>query len=102
MQVYDLQDHRPAPVLRRIYDNLLAAEAAGDARAAYFRTHLRILAAGGDGTVAWLLGTIADLELDPPPHVAVCPASSRVTPPPLSAPFRTLRESLPRPQSLHL
>lgn len=70
-QVYDLQDHRPGKVLRRIFDNLAQAEAAGDARASYFRRHLRILAAGGDGTVAWLLGTIADLKLDPPPHVAV-------------------------------
>jgi len=72
-QVYDLQDHRPGKVLRRIFDNLAQAEAAGDARASYFRRHLRILAAGGDGTVAWLLGTIADLKLDPPPHVAVLP-----------------------------
>lgn len=71
VQVYDLQDHRPGKVLRRIFDNLAQAEAAGDARASYFRRHLRILAAGGDGTVAWLLGTIADLKLDPPPHVAV-------------------------------
>ena len=40
-------------------------------QAAYFRTHLRVLAAGGDGTVAWILGTIAELGLDPAPHVAV-------------------------------
>lgn len=34
---------------------------------------MRILAAGGDGTVAWILKTIRDLELDPPPYVAVMP-----------------------------
>lgn len=43
------------------------------------RTHphpcsrLRILAAGGDGTVAWLLKTIKELQLQPPPLVAVMP-----------------------------
>lgn len=34
---------------------------------------MRILAAGGDGTVAWILKTIRDLELDPAPYVAVMP-----------------------------
>lgn len=34
---------------------------------------MRILAAGGDGTVAWILKTIRDLGLDPEPHVAVMP-----------------------------
>ena len=34
---------------------------------------MRILAAGGDGTVAWILKTIRDLRLDPEPHVAVMP-----------------------------
>lgn len=35
--------------------------------------HLRILAAGGDGTVAWILKSIEDLELEPAPPVAVLP-----------------------------
>lgn len=72
-QVYDLHDCRPADVLRCIWENLADAEESGDSRAAYFRSSLRILAAGGDGTVAWLLGTIADLGLTPPPRVAVLP-----------------------------
>ena len=33
----------------------------------------RILAAGGDGTVAWILKTIHELRLEPPPQVAVMP-----------------------------
>ena len=37
------------------------------------RRNLRILAAGGDGTVAWLLKTIGDLGLEPQPAVAVLP-----------------------------
>lgn len=36
-------------------------------------SHLCILCCGGDGTVAWVLKTIRDLQLNPPPHVAVCP-----------------------------
>lgn len=34
---------------------------------------LRILAAGGDGTVAWILKTIDELRLEPQPQVAVMP-----------------------------
>ncbi len=36
-------------------------------------SRLRILAAGGDGTVAWILKTVRELQLDPPPAVAVMP-----------------------------
>ena len=31
------------------------------------------MAAGGDGTVAWLLKTIKELKLQPPPLLAVMP-----------------------------
>ena len=34
---------------------------------------LRILAAGGDGTVAWILKTVRELQLDPAPAVAIMP-----------------------------
>ena len=37
------------------------------------RSKFRILAAGGDGTVAWILKTVMELGLDPPPPVAVLP-----------------------------
>ncbi|KAL4424008.1 hypothetical protein ABPG75_001309 [Micractinium tetrahymenae] len=72
-QVFDLAESRPAPVLRTIWDNLLAAEARGDPLAGHIRRSLRILAAGGDGTVTWLLKTIRELRLDPPPAVAIMP-----------------------------
>ena len=36
-------------------------------------SRLRILAAGGDGTVAWILKTIRELQLEPAPAVAVMP-----------------------------
>ena len=34
---------------------------------------MRILAAGGDGTVAWILKTVRELGLQPEPGVAVMP-----------------------------
>lgn len=37
------------------------------------RRKLRIVAAGGDGTVAWLLSTIKKLDVSPPPAVGVLP-----------------------------
>lgn len=37
------------------------------------RRNLRILAAGGDGTVAWVLKSIRDLGMTPPPAVAIMP-----------------------------
>ena len=51
-------DCRPAIVLRKLWDNFDKAIAAGDTRAAHYKSALRVLAAGGDGTVAWILGTI--------------------------------------------
>lgn len=33
----------------------------------------RILVAGGDGTVAWVLNTIASINIDPPPQVSILP-----------------------------
>jgi diacylglycerol kinase (ATP) len=33
----------------------------------------RILAAGGDGTIGWILNTIVSLNIEPFPEVAICP-----------------------------
>ncbi|KAF8071142.1 DGK4 [Scenedesmus sp. PABB004] len=72
-QVFDLACHRPDTVLARIWSNFDAQEAAGNARAARVRARLRILACGGDGTVAWILKAIQQLRLQPQPPVAVMP-----------------------------
>ena len=42
-------------------------------RAAVVCRRFRILAAGGDGTVAWILKTIHELKLQPAPQVAIMP-----------------------------
>ena len=68
-----MTEHRPHHVLSVLWKNLTDAEGSGDAEAGYVRHNLRILVAGGDGTVTWVLGTILELGLSPPPAVAVMP-----------------------------
>jgi hypothetical protein len=51
--VFDLSKHKPDVVLRRLWSNLEAAIQAGDSAAKTYRERLRILVAGGDGTIAW-------------------------------------------------
>ncbi|MEW5309996.1 MAG: hypothetical protein WDW38_001832 [Sanguina aurantia] len=72
-QVFDLSTHRPDRVLARMWENLRVMEAGGHARARILRSKLRILVAGGDGTIAWVLKTIKDLDLKPAPPVAIMP-----------------------------
>ena len=73
-QVFELADHRPDRVLGAVWKNLGERVARGDGAAIALRDRLVVLAAGGDGTVAWVLKTLADLRLEPaPPPVAVLP-----------------------------
>jgi len=72
-QVFDLAEHDPAVVLKRVYENLTALASAGDYASIAVRSRLVLLAAGGDGTVAWVLKAVSDLKLTPPPAVAVLP-----------------------------
>jgi len=63
----------PGPVLATVLRNLDAAAASGDAAAAHLRARLAVLVAGGDGTVAWVLGTLADLAAAGAPGAASPP-----------------------------
>uniref|UniRef100_A0A7S0RL32 Diacylglycerol kinase n=1 Tax=Chlamydomonas leiostraca TaxID=1034604 RepID=A0A7S0RL32_9CHLO len=72
-QVYDLSEYRPDKVLAKLWDNLKEAEAGGDRAARVYRERLRVLVAGGDGTIAWVMGCIKALGLRPPPPVAIMP-----------------------------
>ena len=68
-----MSQHRPAAVLKTLWANLEAGEARGEAAAAHIRAHLRIVVAGGDGTITWVLGSIMELGLTPAPPVAALP-----------------------------
>eukprot|EP00892_Ulva_mutabilis_P011273 jgi/Ulvmu1/8518/UM044_0052.1 len=72
-QVFDLGTHKPDGVLRQVYANLDKIAAARPQDALHMRQQLRIVACGGDGTVAWVLQTIGRLGLQPEPPVAVVP-----------------------------
>ena len=73
MGQFDVAVDRPNVVLSKFWSNLLKAEKSGDTHASFIRNNLRILVAGGDGTVTWVLGSIMDLALDPMPPIAVMP-----------------------------
>lgn len=63
--------HPPGAVLKQLWSTL--DHDRDDENAAYIKSHLRIVVAGGDGTVTWVLGCISDLGLSPAPAVAVLP-----------------------------
>jgi len=73
LQVFDLSINKPGPVMRKLWANFDEAAAAGDEDADATRAKLRVLVAGGDGTIAWVLGTIKQLGLVPEPPVAMIP-----------------------------
>lgn len=70
---FDVTQYQPKFVLENFWKKLDEEGRRGDAIASHIKEKLRIVVAGGDGTVAWVLGTISDLKLDPAPAVAVMP-----------------------------
>ncbi len=58
MQVFVLPQHKPAEVLHRLYLNLTAAIKGGDKQAESVLNNLRLVAAGGDGTISWVLQAV--------------------------------------------
>ena len=54
-QVFDLGKHRPDQVLEAIWKNFGEHESRDPARVKALRERLRIVVAGGDGTVGWTL-----------------------------------------------
>ncbi len=63
--------YQPGAVLKQLWSTL--ERHSGDENAAYIKSHLRIIVAGGDGTITWVLGCIADLGLSPAPPVGILP-----------------------------
>ena len=61
LQVFDLSRHKPAHVLETIWANFAEHEDEDAEKVGALRERLRVVAAGGDGTVAWILQVRATL-----------------------------------------
>ncbi|MCO5558805.1 hypothetical protein L7F22_012392 [Adiantum nelumboides] len=72
-QVVDLNEVEPETLLQRVLGGLQRLCIEGDYIAAAVKENLRIIVAGGDGTVGWVLGIIAKLNLSHPPPIAPIP-----------------------------
>ncbi|KAJ6407022.1 hypothetical protein OIU84_010525, partial [Salix udensis] len=75
-QVFDLSDVKPDEFVNYGLVCLEKLAGLGDYCAKETRDKLRIMVAGGDGTVGWVLGSLAELHTqgrEPVPPVAVLP-----------------------------
>ncbi|GAB2224955.1 hypothetical protein Droror1_Dr00005736 [Drosera rotundifolia] len=75
-QVFDLRDVKPDKFVKYGLGSLEQLAANGDPCAKEAREKIRVVVAGGDGTVGWLLGSLGELNKqgrEPVPPVAVIP-----------------------------
>ncbi|CAO2823019.1 unnamed protein product [Amaranthus hypochondriacus] len=75
-QVFDLSDVKPNEFVQYGLACLEQLASVGDACAKEVREKLRVVVAGGDGTVGWVLGSLGELHKDarnPIPSVAIIP-----------------------------
>ncbi|GJT43606.1 kinase-like domain, phloem protein 2-like protein, partial [Tanacetum coccineum] len=70
LEVFALSEKAPDKVLHQLFLNLEKLKCDGDSLASEIQKKLRIIVAGGDGTVGWILGVISDLNLAQPLPVA--------------------------------
>ena len=58
LQVFLLPKQKPDEVLKKLWGNLHAAVKEGDHQAEQALQSLRVIAAGGDGTISWILQAV--------------------------------------------
>uniref|UniRef100_A0A0E0LSV9 DAGKc domain-containing protein n=1 Tax=Oryza punctata TaxID=4537 RepID=A0A0E0LSV9_ORYPU len=76
VKVFDLTVVKPSDFVEYVLACLEQLADAGDHSAKSIRHNLRVMVAGGDGTVGWVLGCLGDLYVqnrEPIPPVAVIP-----------------------------
>ncbi|KAJ8422769.1 hypothetical protein Cgig2_003762 [Carnegiea gigantea] len=76
LEVFDLKDIKPNEFVNYGLACLEQLARVGDSRARETREKLRVVVAGGDGTVGWMLGSLGELHKEgryPVPPVAVIP-----------------------------
>lgn len=76
VKVFDLTVVKPSDFVQYVLGCLEQLADAGDHSAKSIRHNLRVMVAGGDGTVGWVLGCLGDLYVqnrEPIPPVAVIP-----------------------------
>ncbi|GAB2267465.1 Diacylglycerol kinase 7 [Dionaea muscipula] len=75
-QVFDLKDVKPDEFVRYGLGSLEQLASTGDYCAKETREKMRVVVAGGDGTVGWVLGSLGELKKqgrEPVPPVAIIP-----------------------------
>eukprot|EP00891_Asterochloris_glomerata_P008689 jgi/Astpho2/8689/Aster-05259 len=72
-QVFLLPKQKPDEVLKKLWGNLHVAMKEGDHQAEQALQSLRLIAAGGDGTISWILQAVRQAQLTPEPPVSVMP-----------------------------
>lgn len=74
LQVFLLPKQKPDEVLKKLWGNLHAAMKEGDHQAEQALQSLRLIAAGGDGTISWILQAVrwGQLQRRGPQHKQAC------------------------------
>lgn len=73
LQVFDLHEIQPEEVLLKVLSHLETLSGEGDNIASAVRRNLRLICAGGDGSVGWLLAVVGEMKLSHPPPLASVP-----------------------------
>ena len=78
--MFDLSKDRPDKVLKTLYENLERGRQDGDKWAGHVKNNLRILACGGDGTVAWIVTAVKCVSVPGVGQLLLCMTAALADP----------------------